>query len=165
MGQHDVFGDGQSQPRAAGFAGAGLVYPVESAQTGEAGVRKECRDRNPGHRIRRLRRRAALPEQSAPRNGRISAHCPPGSRKPDGWPRDRLPPGRKRGLRLSIRHFVPARFRESSARLPAAGRPARLGWMSNRCSPDSTRARVSRSSVRRDMRTALLRMISRKSRE
>ena len=37
-------------------------------------------------------------------------------------------------------------------------------WISKRCSPDSTLARVSRSSVRRDMRRALLRMMSRNSR-
>jgi hypothetical protein len=40
----------------------------------------------------------------------------------------------------------------------------RDGLGSKRVSPDSTRARVSRSSVRRDMRAEFLRMISRNSR-
>ena len=30
MGEHDVLGNGQPQPGAAGFAGTGLVYPVEA---------------------------------------------------------------------------------------------------------------------------------------
>ena len=32
VSQHDVFGDGQSQAGAAGFAGAGLVYAVEALE-------------------------------------------------------------------------------------------------------------------------------------
>ena len=32
VGQHDVFGDGQSQTRTTGFARTGLIYPVEALE-------------------------------------------------------------------------------------------------------------------------------------
>ena len=68
-------------------------------------------------------------------------------------------------LRLAVQSPGPAPVPGSFAPLPARALAGATGWTSKRCSPDSTRARVSRSSVSRDMRMAFLRMTSRKSRE
>ena len=168
--QHDVLGDGEAEAGASGFAGAGFVDAIEAFEEarqvlgGNAGaeiahVEFDAAPRRRGRRVRCVRR-----------SGRTSWRCRSDWRKPGGWLRGRPAPGQRfrggAGVNLVFRVPTPW-LRAISRKLSSASCNSSMGGtasVSKRVSPDSTRARVSRSSVRRDMRAAFLRMISRNSR-
>ena len=65
MGEHDVFGDCQSQAGAAGFAGTGLVDPVEALEQSREVFGGDAGAEIPHVEFNSMRRRTSTQDDAA----------------------------------------------------------------------------------------------------
>ena len=174
VGEHDVLGDGEAEAGAAGFAGTRFVDAIEAFEKarqmfgGDAGA-EILHIEFDADVVRVARAPSTMRPPERPYFMALSIRFENtwwmASRSARTGGSDSTEPIRIR-VASTIFNSTPW-LRAISRKLSSASCRSSTGGtgsVSKRVSPDSTRASVSRSSVRRDMRAAFLRMISRNSR-